>query len=61
MKKIIISSICVFLGAICIIGLLRLLWNIKIGQRGDEFGRVMSIEEICTRINYGPMSRFSTS
>lgn len=52
MKKIIISSICAFLGAICIIGLLILLWNIKIGQRGDEFGRVMSIEEICTRINY---------
>ena len=51
-EKIIISSICAFLGAICIIGLLRLLWNIKIGQRGDEFGRVMSIEEICTRINY---------
>ena len=40
------------MGAICIIGLLILLWNIKIGQRGDEFGRVMSIEEICTRINY---------
>lgn len=52
MKKIIISSICAFLGAICIIGLLILLWNIKIGQRGDEFGRVMSMEEICTRINY---------
>lgn len=37
MKKIIISSICAFLGAICIIGLLILLWNIRIGQRGDAF------------------------